>query len=305
METEMTPNSEKPLPESMGTTFARILQETGQTPETRIQLLKDIERLLKGRRVLSYFTSFIYPNSAMNQMDADVIESILQKIDLSSGLSLIVNSSGGDPLAAERIVRICRKYSREDFEVVVPRSAKSAATMVCLGANKIWMGPTSELGPIDPQFRGQSVWSVISVYDELMKNANETEGKADPYLLQLSNLPFNAGEVQQMKLIYELAPDVAVKLVKSGMMKDLEIDEIKEKLKLILDPTETKTHGRAIFREQAREMGLTVESIRSNQRLWVILWEHYERANWYVSHQASKSIESVDQNFSATPPSVN
>jgi ClpP class serine protease len=29
--------------------------------------------------------------------------------------------------------------------------AKSAATMICLGSNAIYMSKTSELGPIDPQ----------------------------------------------------------------------------------------------------------------------------------------------------------
>src|SRR6185312_469162 len=35
--------------------------------------------------------------------------------------------------------------------VVVPEMAKSAATILALGAGEIVMGPTSDLGPIDPQ----------------------------------------------------------------------------------------------------------------------------------------------------------
>lgn len=31
--------------------------------------------------------------------------------------------------------------------------AKSAATLIALGAHHLLMGPTSDLGPIDPQFR--------------------------------------------------------------------------------------------------------------------------------------------------------
>ena len=294
--------SDKPQPEAVGTTYAKILDETGQSPRTRQELLKEIEKLLKGRRVLSYFTSFVHFGVDIQPIDADVIESIIQKMDLDEGLSLVINSPGGNPLAAERIVRVCRKYSSDNFEVIVPRSAKSAATIICLGSNKIWMGPTSELGPIDPQFQGQSVWSVINAYDELMKTANETDGNVEPYLLQLTNLPFDAGQIQQMKLIYDLAPDVAVKLLQTGMMKGVATKDIETKLKLILDPEETKTHGRPIFREQAREMGLTVESIRSNQKLWGILWELFERANWYVSHQAAKTIESIDQSFSVSAP---
>jgi ClpP class serine protease len=35
--------------------------------------------------------------------------------------------------------------------VVVPDQAKSAATLIALGADEILMGPASDLGPIDPQ----------------------------------------------------------------------------------------------------------------------------------------------------------
>jgi hypothetical protein len=39
------------------------------------------------------------------------------------------------------------------FEVIVPHMAKSAATLICFGASCIHMGPTAELGPVDPQVK--------------------------------------------------------------------------------------------------------------------------------------------------------
>ena len=55
-------------------------------------------------------------------------------------------------LAAERIVNICRSFSRDNqYSAIVPKMAKSAATVVSMGADEILMSPTSELGPIDPQ----------------------------------------------------------------------------------------------------------------------------------------------------------
>ena len=41
----------------------------------------------------------------------------------------------------------CRKLT-----VIVPDQAKSAGTMFVLGADRVYMGPTSDLGPVDPQF---------------------------------------------------------------------------------------------------------------------------------------------------------
>ena len=54
-------------------------------------------------------------------------------------------------MTAERIIRVCRAYSNNNFEVLVSKMAKSAATMICFGADKIHMSKTSELGLIDPQ----------------------------------------------------------------------------------------------------------------------------------------------------------
>jgi ClpP class serine protease len=46
------------------------------------------------------------------------------------------------------------------FEVVVPKMAKSAGTLICLGATKIIMGEMAELGPLDMQVvdRESGVW---------------------------------------------------------------------------------------------------------------------------------------------------
>ncbi len=302
MENDKVQHAEDKELETSGTTLTAILDETSQNPSTRRELLEKLENLLGGRRIVSYFTSFLYPASILPD-DGDIIEGILQNMELSKGLTLIINSLGGDPLGAERIVRVCREYTKGDFDVMVPRSAKSAATMICLGANKIYMGPTSELGPIDPQYAGQSVWSVIEAYQNLMDAAEQTEGKVEPFLLQLQGLPFDASQIEHMRLLYGLAPDIAVKLLQLGMFKDQEEVDIRSKLDILLDPTKTKLHGRPIFREDAKEMGLVVENIELSTDLWPTLWELYERTYWFVSHQASKTFESTDRNLSVPAPS--
>ena len=56
-------------------------------------------------------------------------------------LALIINSPGGLGTAAERIINICKTYSKNnEFYSIVPNRAKSAATMICFGSNKIYMG---------------------------------------------------------------------------------------------------------------------------------------------------------------------
>ena len=57
--------------------------------------------------------------------------------------------------------------SRHRFVVAVPRMAKSAATLVCLGADEIHMGLTSQRGPIDPQIGGLPALGLANALDAL------------------------------------------------------------------------------------------------------------------------------------------
>lgn len=61
----------------------------------------------------------------------------------------MLNSGGGILEAAIKIVGIIRTYANE-FEVIVPFMAKGAATIIALKADRLYLTPVSELGPVDP-----------------------------------------------------------------------------------------------------------------------------------------------------------
>lgn len=138
------------MPVASHPVIRQVLTERLQGPETRRTLFERLEALLQ-RPVLAYFTSFAQPVMIQDQ-DVDLIEGVLQKLDLSNGLAILISSPGGFGLAAERLINVCRSYSgTKDYWAIVPSKAKSAATMFCFGASKILMSPTSEMGPVDPQ----------------------------------------------------------------------------------------------------------------------------------------------------------
>ena len=72
--------------------------------------------------------------------------------DVVSGasLDLMLTSLGGDAETALRMASMCHT-DREDFRVIVPDIAASAATLLALAAEGIVMSSTSALGPVDPQ----------------------------------------------------------------------------------------------------------------------------------------------------------
>ncbi len=209
-------------------TYSSVLEETHQGHTIREPIFRKLEKQLGiNKKVVCFFTSFRWP-VILDDADADMLEEVLQNTDMKGKeLFLLLNSPGGDALAAERIVNICRSFSGGGFSVIVPKMAKSAATMICFGAKKIIMSKTSELGPIDPQIgirddRGNvykylAAHEVLESYQELMTKANRTTGKVDPYLQQLAR--FDARDIRSIRSAVQLSESIAVKSLKEGIFK--------------------------------------------------------------------------------------
>lgn len=282
-----------------------IVEERLQGPGTRSHLYTEIKKKI-GVPVVAHFTSFVYPVT-IEDNDADMLEGILQKCDLSEGFALFLNSPGGSGLAAERIINICRSYSGTgSYITIVPGKAKSAATMICLGSSKILMGNTSELGSIDPQIvieedkkvKWFSVYNIVKSYRELFGRAVKEKGNLHPYLQQLAN--YDEREIAEFEAALSLSEDIAIKTLKAGMLSGLSQSKIKQKIKHFLTPEEVKVHGRPIYAQEAKNCGLNVEIVNFRYKLWSLFYELYVRLNNYVSHDnVGKCIECDHYSFRA------
>ena len=110
----------------------------------------------RKRKLVTLITSTKKPEPQFSTQIAQDILPIFYKI-LKQGtggreLDLILHSSGGQIDTPWPLINLVREYC-DDLRVIVPWRAHSAATLVCLGANAIEMGPLSSLSPIDPQFQ--------------------------------------------------------------------------------------------------------------------------------------------------------
>lgn len=285
----------------------KVWEERSQGHTTRKYLYEELEDLI-GLPVISFFTSFKYPVQ-IEDSDTDILEGIFQESDLSDGFVLLLSSPGGSGLAAERIINICRSYSGSGkYQVIVPGKAKSAATMICLGAQKIIMGKTSELGSIDPQIvysaedsdeaKWFSLHNIINSYEDLFEKAVSEDGNLEPYLQQLSN--YDSREIEEFRSQVELSEDIAIKALKTGMMKGLEEEEIVESIKYLLTPEEVKIHGRPIYAKEAEDCGLNIDIKEPTSQFWSTVYELYVRLNFSVSQdEIGKCIESRNFSFKA------
>jgi Serine dehydrogenase proteinase len=290
-------------------TYKHLMEEVYQGHVTRIPIYNRLERALGARKkvkVIAYFASFGW-HGLLDDTDADMLEEVLQNSCLKNDheLVLVISSPGGSAVAAERMVNVCRSFGNKQFSVIIPKMAKSAATMVCLGAMNIGMSKTSELGPIDPQIpvtndRGQIVkylaaHEIIESYNELMKKASTSKGNTDPYLQQLAR--YDARDIRAIRSAQDLSESIAVNCLKYGAWGRLSRKAIKKRIAPFLRPRFTTVHERPIYYSTVKKCGFNVTLYPITGEMWRTVWELYVRLNWVVTHKVPKIIESADNSF--------
>lgn len=174
-----------------------------------------------------------------------------------------------------------REFCKE-FSILVPYKAYSAATLISLGSDKIIMGKKAELGPIDPTLekampgepggvpQSISVEDVNSYISFIKERANITDQSALGQVVSIlaNNLtPLTLGSVNRQNSHIRL---VARKLLTARREK---LDEAK--INSIIETLTEKiySHGHAIGREEAREIGLPIEIPK--EKLENLLWTLY------------------------------
>lgn len=73
-------------------------------------------------------------------------------------LDLWLESPGGDAHAAYKLALLLRAHASR-LRVVIPDYAKSAATLLTLAADEIYVAPVAELGPLDAVPSARYCWA--------------------------------------------------------------------------------------------------------------------------------------------------
>lgn len=124
-------------------------------------------------------------------------------------MHLMLSTPGGDGETAVRLVRSAQRRCRE-LTVIVPDQAESAGTILALGAHHILLGPTSDLGPIDPQFQiSQGLVSAKDIIAALGAAEQAIQANPDTYSLHASLLAdVTALMVQQARSALARSEDI-------------------------------------------------------------------------------------------------
>ena len=135
--------------------FLNTAKDFNTFKEKMEELLTAYANKLCSEDFKSYHTLFLWSNEPISDFHLLSIYSSLKTISLNNdgkkNILLVIKSDGGNIEPAFKISKLCNKYKKEKFVVAIPHRAKSAATLIAIGANEIHFGSLGELGPIDPQ----------------------------------------------------------------------------------------------------------------------------------------------------------
>jgi hypothetical protein len=219
-------------------------------------------------------------------------------------LHLMLASPGGDGEVAVRLVRAAQARCRH-LTVIVPDQAKSAATLLALGAHKILMGPTSDLGPVDPQFPfGEydlvSAKDIIAAVERALADVAE---RPDTYALHSAMLSeVNALKVEQARSALARTDDLLREALQSN--PDRSEDETEALAKALHEPLidAPKDHAAIFGAKYARELGLPVAMCDPASPQWRLIWQlwmHYFALGEVVVYENERASQVTQQGEAA------
>jgi Serine dehydrogenase proteinase len=240
-------------------------------------LIRDIEEIT-GRRLLVYFANRYVENCDINIGDVAQMQELLGDLN-GAPADLFLNTTGGQTDATEALISLLQA-SVQDLRTIVPHSAKSNGTVICLASKEIVMGPPSELGPIDPAVGGTPA-SIL----------------ADPVVAK-SNFPMHKLGVHAIQQTEKLAKD----LLTHGMMNGRPEPEIDATVGSLASKNKYFSHGSVIDHTEAKALGLNINYLPDSDELWQRLWLLYSMyAHDVQQTNVVKIFEGQARSMSITP----
>lgn len=241
----------------------------------RVARYRDIEEYRK-RPLIVYATSTRHGVEA--KMAGDVVREFIDQMDAvdstARSVDVLIHSTGGDPLAAWKLVSVLRERF-DNVATLVPFMAFSAATLFALGADEIVMGPHASLGPIDPQLitpaRAFSFEELGAFLRFLREEVKLTEQAHAADLMEKLLGTVDPLMIGKAKRASELSTAVGERLLLTHMKNAEEKSNAREIAnnlnKSFFD------HGDAISRRRARELKLKIAP--PDTALEDLLWQAY------------------------------
>ncbi len=281
------PDGSKPAEKAEESTIERSLPAPKKTPLFQAIHAGRYQRqgMLKAIQTRTSRTLICYVSGSACGIDRDdtvPFVDLLHNVPPGTKLDLLLHTGGGDIDAAEKLISIVRKrVDAAELRVVVPDFAKSAGTLMVLGADCVVMSETSELGPIDPQIvlvdgNGNrirhSVQSYLDAYDEHAETLKNNPGSVAAQIM-LGKL--DPATVKLFQAVRARARQFAEDQLKKGMFRNGGNWSLTAAA--LLDTKRWQSHGQVISWDDAQDprIGLHVEYLEPSSEAWQEIWQLY------------------------------
>ena len=263
----------------------------------RQELIRTIEEKW-GRRLICYVSG---RTAEIDRDDTAGFMELLHNIRPEENIDLFLHTRGGDVDAAEKLMALVQATVRgAQLRVIIPDFAKSAGTLMILGADAFIMSDSSEMGTIDPQIwaddgHGNVICHSVLSYLDAYKTHSEAlrEDPSDPVArLMLDKL--DPTTLRHYEAIRDRARNFAEAQLKR---KGRNFSKIASAL---LDITRWPSHGQMIKWQDVRdELELPVEYLPPRSEQWQAYWHLYcllrlavkDRQNIFESNYASLILD--------------
>lgn len=235
----------------------------------RQELIKQINNE-EGTHLICYVAGI---HAEIARSDITGFGEMLHNIPQDAPIDLMLNTCGGDVDACEKLVKmIFAKKGDKPFRVIVPTLAKSAGTLMLLGAQSVIMSDSSEIGKIDPQFsmkdgkNNEMMYSVTAYLDAYEEHATALrKNKDDPVALLMLD-SFDARTVKKFQGIRDRVRNFAEDQLKRQGAKSSTITQD------LMSSARWKTHGQPIDHASAKQIGLPIEYLPDSDPRWARYW---------------------------------
>ncbi len=159
-------------------------------PDEKVKSLisEHLKKVVNKYELKGYEVIFLYDeDESISTFHSNRIYNAVKDIDKKSNILMVLHSGGGQIEPAYLISKACKRLSKSKFNISIPRKAKSAATLISLGANELHMGLLSELGPIDPQFGGFPALGLSNAMEKIAEMSEKYPKASDMFARYLTD----------------------------------------------------------------------------------------------------------------------
>lgn len=226
-----------------------------------------------GRRLICYVSG---KAAMIDRDDTAGFMELLHNVQPEENVDLLLHTGGGDVDAAEKLTALVQAtVGNSQLRVIIPDFAKSAGTLMILGADAFIMSDTSELGTIDPQIwsndgRGNVIChSVLSYLDAYKTHSDALRGNPEDPVARLMLSKLEPTTLRHYEAIRDRARSFSEGQLKR---KGRNFSQITSAL---MDIGRWPSHGQMIKWQDVRDLGLPVDYLPPRSERWQAYWRLY------------------------------